>query len=497
MTGGAVGVGGPEPGAVSTPAPVRLPTWLRLFHGLGSAAYGIKDNGFSTFLLIFYSQVIGLDAKLVSLALMLALVVDAFIDPIIGHMSDRTYTRWGRRLPWLYLAPIPLALSWLLLWTPPADETLIFPYLVLVAILVRTLISCCEVPSQSLVAELSTDYDERTALIRFRYLFAWGGGLLLFFLANTVFLRANETHKYGQLNPDGYWLYGLTGAVMMAVVVLVSALGQHRHVARVPDVRPEKTSALAALREIIESLRHPAALILLGGAAIAISSSQMTFTISNFLYLYVWEFSETGFALLPWLLMAGVVASFILVQPLHRHLGKRGTAVVCALVSVVFWVSPFALRLAGFWPEVGSPQSTYLLFGFVLVSNINAVMVTISAQSMLADVVEASQAETGRRTEGVFAAGWMFVQKCATAAGIGLTGLLVSYSGLPRKAIPGQVEQGVIDTLTLSYCVIVVIAAGASTLIFSRFPITRADHEARLAALSAARINPDAEGMHP
>lgn len=468
-----------------------------MFHGLGSAAYGIKDNGFSTFLLIFYSQVIGLDAKLVSLALMLALVIDAFIDPVVGHLSDRTYTRWGRRHPWLYIAAIPLALSWLLLWTPPADEALIFPYLVLVAILVRTLISCCEVPSQSLVAELTTDYDERTALIRFRHLFAWAGGLLMFFLANTVFLRASETHKHGQLNPDGYWLYGVTGAVLMAATVLISALGQHRHVARLPDVRPERTSALRALREIIESLRHPAALILLSGAAIAISSSQMTFTISNFLYLYVWEFSETGFALLPWLLMIGVLTSFVLVQPLHRRLGKRTTAVVCALTSVVFWVSPFALRLVGFWPEVGGQTSTYLLFGFVLVSNINAVMVTISAQSMLADVVEASQEATGRRTEGVFAAGWMFVQKCATALGIGMTGLLVSYSGLPRKAIPGQVEQVVIDRLTLFYCLIVIVATAASTLFFARFPITRADHEARLAALSAARINPDAEGMHP
>ena len=468
-----------------------------MFHGLGSAAYGIKDNGFSTFLLIFYSQVIGLDAKLVSLALMLALVIDAFIDPVVGHLSDRTYTRWGRRHPWLYIAAIPLALSWLLLWTPPADEALIFPYLVLVAILVRTLISCCEVPSQSLVAELTTDYDERTALIRFRHLFAWAGGLLMFFLANTVFRRDSETHKYGQLNPDGYWLYGVTGAVLMAATVLISALGQHRHVARLPDVRPERTSALRALREIIESLRHPAALILLSGAAIAISSSQMTFTISNFLYLYVWEFSETGFALLPWLLMIGVLTSFVLVQPLHRRLGKRTTAVVCALTSVVFWVSPFALRLVGFWPEVGGQTSTYLLFGFVLVSNINAVMVTISAQSMLADVVEASQEATGRRTEGVFAAGWMFVQKCATALGIGMTGLLVSYSGLPRKAIPGQVEQVVIDRLTLFYCLIVIVATAASTLFFARFPITRADHEARLAALSAARINPDAEGMHP
>ena len=472
-----------------------LPLRLKLFHGLGSVAYGVKDNGFSTFLLIFYSQVIGLDAKLVSLALMFALLVDAFVDPLIGHLSDRTYTRWGRRHPWLYLAPIPLGLSWLLLWSPPSDHTHIFAYLVATAILVRTLVSCCEVPSQSLVAELTPDYEERTALTRFRYLFAWGGGLLLFFLANTVFLRADATHKYGQLNPDGYWKYGLTGAIIMVAAVLISAWGQHSRVARLPAVKPERTSFAGALGEIFESLRHPAALIVLGGSAIMIASAQMTFTISNFLYLYVWEFSESAFAWLPWLLMAGVFVSFGLVQPLHRRIGKRATAIVSGLISVVFWIVPFALRAVGWWPAVGSTLSTALLFGFVLVSNVNAVMVSISAQSMLADVVEASQEQTGRRTEGVFAAGWMFVQKCATALGIGATGLLISFSGLPRRATPGAVDPGVIDTLALSYCLIVIIAAGVSTLIFSRFPITRADHEARLAAL--AKVNPDAEGMHP
>ena len=91
-----------------TPASTRLPVRLKLFHGLGSVAYGVKDNGFSTFLLIFYSQVVGLDASLVSLALMFALLADAFVDPLIGYFSDRTYTRCGRRLPWLYLDPIPL-----------------------------------------------------------------------------------------------------------------------------------------------------------------------------------------------------------------------------------------------------------------------------------------------------------------------------------------------------------------------------------------------------
>lgn len=476
----------------------RLPLRLKLFHGLGSVAYGVKDNGFSTFLLIFYSQVIGLDAKLVSLALMCALLVDAFADPVIGHLSDRTYSRWGRRHPWLYAAPIPLGLAWLLLWSPPTDHTHIFAYLVAVAILVRTLVSCCEVPSQSLVAELTGDYDERTALTRFRFLFGWGGGLLLFFLANTVFLRADAGHKYGQLNPEGYWLYGLTGAIVMAGAVLISALGQHDRVARLPAVRPQPTTLRHALGEIYESLRHPAALIVLSASAIMIASAQMTFAMSNFLYLYVWQFSETAFAWLPWLLMAGVFLSFALVQPLHRRLGKRTTAIVAGLVGLVFWVAPFALRFAGLWPVPGSTGSSALVFGFVLVSNVNAVMVSISAQSMLADVVEASQEQTGRRTEGVFAAGWMFVQKSATALGIGATGLLISYSGLPRKAVPGAVDPAVIDRLSLWYCLIVIVAAAGSALIFARFPITRADHEARLAALdAAARIDVDASGAHP
>ena len=480
------------------PPTTRLPLRLKVFHGLGSVAYGVKDNGFSTFLLIFYSQVVGLDAKLVSLALMCALIADAFVDPLIGHLSDRTYTRWGRRHPWLYLAPLPLGLAWMLLWSPPTDHTHIFVYLVVVAILVRTLVSCCEVPSQSLVAELTSDYDERTALTRFRYLFAWGGGLLVFFLANTVFLRKDATHQFGQLNPDGYWAYGLCGAIIMALSVVISAIGQHRRVAHLPAVRPAPSSPLTALREMSESLRHPAAVILLGATLIAISSTQMTFSISNFLYLYVWQFSETYFALLPWMLMAGVIASFLLVQPLHRRFGKRNTAIVCGAISLVLWITPYALRIAGAWPPEGSSQSSALLFAVILTANINAVMVMVSAQSMLADVVEASQAQTGRRTEGIFAAGWMFVQKCGTAFGIGMTGLLLSYAGLQSKAVPGQVDPAIIDRLTIAYCAIVIVAAIASTIIFARFPITRADHEARLAALDvAAKIDLDASGAHP
>ena len=95
-----------------TPIEGRIPTRLAFFHGLGSIAYGVKDNGFSTFLLLFYNQVLGMEARTVSFVLMVALIFDGFLDPVIGHLSDRTRTRWGRRLPWLYAAAIPLGIAW-------------------------------------------------------------------------------------------------------------------------------------------------------------------------------------------------------------------------------------------------------------------------------------------------------------------------------------------------------------------------------------------------
>ena len=97
-----------------------LPVWLKVTHGFGSIAYGVKENGFGTFLLLFYNQVVGLEAWRVSLALMIAMFVDALVDPMVGHFSDRTYTRWGKRLPWLYVAAIPLGLAWMLLWVRTA-----------------------------------------------------------------------------------------------------------------------------------------------------------------------------------------------------------------------------------------------------------------------------------------------------------------------------------------------------------------------------------------
>jgi len=473
-----------------TPIAGKVPTRLAMFHGLGSIAYGIKDNGFSTFLLIYYNQVLGMDAKLVSFALMLALVIDGFLDPVIGHLSDRTYTRWGRRLPWLYLAPIPLALSWLLLWSPPGPPS--FWTLVATAVLVRLLVSCCEVPSVALVPELTRDYDERSRLMRFRFLFGWGGGLAILFLAYDVFLAD------GILNPAGYANYGMAGAALIVVSVIASAIGQHRWASGLPPQKPAPFALGTAFSEIRESLTHPAFLILLAAGGLAYTSQGITFSIANYLYLFVWRFSPGAFTVYPFLLFASVVACFFAVGPMHKRWGKRATGAASAVIGMVFWVIPFGLRHVGWWPTEGTLASNAWLFGFFFFANLFSVAAMISASSMIADVVEASEAETGRRSEGTFFAGNFFMQKCATGLGIFFTGMLIDLSGMPEKATPGEVPAQVIDTLALSYAAIVAVFAILIALILRRFPISREDHEARVAMLeAAARTNPDASGVHP
>ncbi len=459
----------------------KLPTSLKIYHGIGSVAYGIKDSGFGTFLLLFYNQVAGLDAGLVSLALMIAMFADAAADPMIGHYSDKTYTRWGKRLPWLYCAPIPLGLAWMLLWSPPSGlGEGIFLYLIVSAILVRLLVSMYEIPAASLIPQLTSDYDERTQIMRFRYLFGWASGMIMLYLAYGVFLVPDETHKIGQLNADGYWKFGLFGAIGMAAAALISAIGQHKRVAHLPLEKPVQQGVFHAFGEIKQSLSHRAARTLMGGAFMMFISQGITFAVGNYLYLYGWKLTQGQFAVLPVILFASVIIAFFIVTPLTKRFGKKAVAICAALAGMIIWTVPYTLAVVRLWPEMGTTTSTYTMFAFALAANALSVTVMITAQSMVADLVEASQVETGRRSEGVFSAGWFFTQKCGAGIGIFLSGMMIKFSGFPEKADPATIARGTVDNLFLLYIAVVAIFAIAAVSIFRHFPIGRSDHQDRL-----------------
>ncbi len=472
--------------AAREPMPTGLPLRLRLVHGAGAVAFGVKDNGFSFFLLIYYNQVLGMDAGLVSLALLIALLVDALVDPLIGNLSDRTYTAWGRRLPWLYAAPIPLAFAWTLLWSPPAGEAPSFLGLVGIAIIVRLLLSACEVPSISLVPEITRDYDKRTTLFRYRALAAWMGGLGMMVLAYTVFMPGAE----GLLDRNGYFAFGIFGAVLMAVSVIGSAAGQHRLLARLPDHKPPPFSLKIAFAEITEAFSERSFLILAAGAVAAYVNQGMIFSISNYLNLFVWQLTREQLVLYPFMLFVSVVLMFLVIGPLHRRWGKAKTAAYTAVMGAILGLVPYLFFLSGNWPAPGSYASTLGYFGFVLFANTLGVVSSVSATSMIAEIVEAFEERTHRRAEAAFYSGNWLIQKCATGLGIFMTGQIIAFSQLPGNAVPGQVSEDALARLVLGFAVAGTLLALIAAWWLARFPISRAEHDARLDRLAHRRTRP-------
>ncbi|MCP3733980.1 MFS transporter [Sphingomonas sp. RP10(2022)] len=456
-------------------------------YAFGAVAYGVKDAGFGTFLLLFYNQVVGLPSATVGLVVMMALVIDAFVDPMVGFFSDRTRTRWGRRHPWMYGSALPIMVGWVLLWNPPAtlSQPATLGWLFVAAVLVRTAVSCYEVPSVALTPELSSDYDERTRIMAWRYLFGWAGGLTMLVSAYLYFLAPTAAFPNGLLNRAGYAGYSLLGAALMGVAILLSAWGTHREIPNLPHPPIERQSLWASFRELAQTVKNRAFAILMLAGLCAYTVQGISYAMSTYLYTYVWGFRGIVFVYATVALFGGVLVAFVVAPRIGQHVSKPRAATLAVLFGAGFNILPYALRLLGAMPAVGTPMLLPVLLGFFVLSTACNVTAFILGASMMADVVEDSEAKTGRRSEGVFFAGSFFVQKCTSGVGIFLAGLILAVAGFPKQAVPGQVPVATIDRLTLIFGIIYLVIAALAAFCFSRFPFGRAEHDARIARLGA------------
>ena len=462
---------------------VALPRSLKVMHGLGSVAYGVKDNGFSVFLLIFYNQVLGIDAGVVGTVIMAALIFDAFADPIIGELSDRTQSKWGRRLPWLYTAAIPLGIIWLLLWHPPEmGQTGTIIWLFCTAVLARSLVAMCEVPSIALVPELTADYDERTRLMRYRFLFGWAGGLLMLIFAYGIFF----TGEKGVSDPVGYDAYSVWGALMMTGAVLISALGQHRHVAKQSPPAPRGVGLGHAFAEAKVTLSNRAFLWLVSAAVFGLINQGLTFALTNYQLGFLWQLQQMEMLYYALILFTTVIVAFIIVPPLSARLGKKNAAILLAMISMTFTAGLYGSWLLDLVPGAPNDPSILFMFALVAMTNSAAVGMMMLTSSMMADVVEASQQETGRRSEGLFFAGYFFMQKCAVGIGTFAAGMILTFADFPQNAVPGRVDVTVLDGLALYYMGTVLVLGIIGVLVLRHFPISRESHNERLRVLNTA-----------
>ncbi|WP_294063178.1 MFS transporter [Sphingomonas sp.] len=467
----------------------RVPQATMLAYGFGAAAYGVKDFGFSTFLLFFFNQVMGLPAAEVGLAIMCALLLDAFIDPAIGALSDRTRSRWGRRHPWMYAAAIPIVLGWLLLWNPPAlSHAAMLLWVFGLSVFVRATVSAYEVPSQALSPELSTDYDERTRIMAYRYLFGWAGGMAMLMVSYGVFLAPEPGQANGLLNRQGYVGFSICGAAAMLVAILVSAIGTHHQIPRLQKPEPGEGSIAGHFRELAETVRNPAFAVLMAAGLCYYTAQGVSFALSNYLYSHVWGFRGADFQWLGVILMVGAIGAFLLAPRVARRIGKPTAAMGFMAAAGILLTLPYWLRLAGIFPDPGSAGMLPVLLAIFTINAVCGISSTILGASMMADVVEHSEAETGRRSEGVFFAGAFFVQKCTTGLGILFAGQIVAWAGIPQGARPGSVAPAAVDQLTITFSLLYLGLATAAALFYRRFPFGKAEHQARVAAEMPAGV---------
>ena len=464
----------------------KAPVWLKLAHGSGAAAFGIKNGGFDYFLLLFYGTVIGLEPGLVGLAILIALVVDAISDPLVGYWSDNFRSRWGRRHPFMYAAALPVALSYFLLWSPPDwGQTGLFIYLTVLAVLIRTFITFYETPSSALIPELTTDYADRTSLQAYRLLFGWSAGTGM----SVVMFGVLLTGPLGMRDPDAYATYGIIASVLIFATIMMSALGTHSRIPYLhqPVGTGERYSVGRIFREMLQTLSEKSFIALFLATMLFAIASGLSAALAFLMLNYFWGFSEYQIFIWTCSVFISALLGFVLAPWATRRLGKKRATILLGVLAFTIQPMPVLLRLAGLMPENGDP----LLFPLVLGVNVIDLALIIAVQvvsfSMIADLVESNELRTGRRSEGVYYAAVTFTRKTTQGLGVLAAGLILSFVNFPEGAQPGSVAADTLWNLGALYAPAILAVYLAALLCIARYRIDRNAHEENLRRLAQTR----------
>lgn len=483
--------------ADSRRAPERLSFRTKFLYGFGSISFGVHVYVLSL-LLFFYNQVVGVPAGLVSAALAVTVVVDAAWDPIVGQFSDRLRTPWGRRHPLMYLSAVPVALTMLALWRPPAalsvEEKAV--WLFGFALAARLVISLYEVPSQALAPELVPDYHARTGLMGYRWVFFTLGGAVATMSGYFVFFRPTAQYPQGQLNPAAWGPLTLTATAMMFGSILISALGTHDRIRTLHRPPARAASFGVILREVMGTLKNWNLGVALSASLIGGISYGLYLGLQLYVDTFFWRLPASGVGLLSLANLASLLPGAWLATAVSRRFGKKHACVGVFLVTLIFLQGPILLRMLGAFPDNGQAAFMPALFAtrFLhgLVTNAAYIIVT----SMIADITEDAQVKTGVRSEGLLMAANSFIVKASAGFATLLPGVILAIVHFPAKAT-AAVSPEVVRNLIWVYLPATLGLSVASILVWLLYRIDQQTHEANLAAVAAAAARMEAAGEAP
>ena len=426
---------------------------IRAAYGIGDYAICLYWSGVSLYLLYFYTDVVGISPYSAGLIYGLGIMWDAFTDPFMGFLAERTRSRMGSYQPYIYYGSIPLALSFiLLLWVPPFEGTVLIVFLLFVNLIHRTCFTIVSVPYSSLTARITDDSDERTILTSSRMLSAALGTFTISALGFPIVLYfGGGEEKLGFI-----YLGIISGLIAILILHITVSFVKERSFKSSVDDLPNFAEVAHSV-----SRNYPFWIIFL--AIIILISTYLMFN-NNLIY-----FSKYALGLHDY---QGVILGFLngatlLAVPIWAYaalkLGKKNT-----------WLISMAVLFLGFttfnyYPIDDLDTLIYILIFIGFGNGATGVLFW----SMLPDTIEYGEWKSGIRTESSLYGFMTFAQKGAIAIAVFILGIALTNIGFE----PNQ-EQSIetIEALKNLMSIIPLIGVFISFVLLYFYPIDKAFH---------------------
>jgi len=460
--------------------------------GVGQAAEGLKNTGFGLFVLFYYNQVLGLSGTMTGAALFIALLFDAVTDPLAGSLSDNWKSKLGRRHPFMYASAIPLALAFLGLFSPPEGlgEYALFGWLTLFAILTRGAMTLYHVPHLALGAEMTSNFQERTKIVAYRQFFGTVGGAGASIIGLGYFFADDNG---GRLAVENYMPYALTLGALMVVTIWYSAWGTQKEVPFLiePAAKPKRSVFRQLILEVSEAFTNASFRWLFFGVLIVFIMAGVNGALDLYMLQYFWELSGGQMLFLQIASVIGLLIGVFLTAPLHRITSKRFGVVLGTSAWAVLQVIPVVARLTDLFPPNFTPELVYTLVAVKFIQGLLLQQAFVSFGSMMADITDEHELQTGVRQEGVFFGAIAFSSKATSGFGNLIGGVGLDVISWPRGAdiqSAADIPPETLVNLGLLYGPVVAAFAVVSVWCYSHYKLTRERHSAILEELAQRRI---------
>ena len=458
----------------TAPQQPRLSFWKKTIYGTGdwsTASFGTLRQ---LFYAIFLTDVVGLEPRLASFVALVGILWDAINDPIVGTLTDRVQTRWGRRRPFLLFFAIPFGASFLLFWwTPPIENQVLLAVVVCIAfILADSLQTLVYVPFISLLPEIAPDYDQRTELTGYRMFFNLLASLTTAVAAPAI---VDSILASGGTQQQGYMLIAaLFGGMAALPFLLIFAAVRERTRSEEEQKREKETPFMEAVRT---------------------AWSNIPFRYATILYMLNWiTFDLVGLSL-PFFLTYWVARGNLLEKALGLPIESTVFALllITSLVMLPFWIwlshrlskrSAYILGM-GFWAVVQllifsiQPGQVNYVLVLAVMAGVSVSSAHVLPDAMFPDVIEWDELRTGRRQEGIYYGVMNFVRKTTGALAIFVALQVLGWFGYQAPPVGATSFQQSANTLG---AIRFLIGPFGAVLLFSAigmawfYPLTRERH---------------------